>query len=1499
MDKDLFQISKHLATPLAELSVDDLETFAELHKDSDTDENVNLYMYSSLLLFESHGSTKHLEHAVGKLQRWIKVSADHQDRYRRERMLDVMSEAMQPRAVGGASKNQGAGSEPVNSKDRPLAIHPQSVRTDGLPKNEAPDPIGENEHTDLHTRIATLKDAFEQTGIMDQILEAMRLAQEATSRMLGQDPAHSLNNLFALPIPKLEARGERDKGSDDPNRLVSSAEEVLASTSPENEEYELALSRLAIALSERFLLTDSEADLDRLIEVADMLANPKGTTELSLDRLECPVVYPNARSDDSKDKRLEDLTRAIDTTAAMAIFKLRRNGAVIVRRSKELAVFMSRMIMQLQTVGNLTSTADTVDTVKGRLNQIGKAKWNDILATLLEWRFEIGHFPQDLDRAIEATEKAADVASTRGTYQGPFFCHLARLRALRFKKYESKHDLDRAIIALKVSLESTHGPSVPQIDRLSRLGKYSFWRYESTKSLDDLNVAIDALQSCSDASSSEARTQLLSDFSASAGKMENWFWKSDEIGVLVHSLDSLVPWLDEKHGDELHCLAVVLHLRYEHVKSLNDLHLAADRIREALRATMKQDQELKHFQRHCLLGKILHERSQLTHSLEDLHEAAASLEAAYLVCQTSALGPSAGYEIASELADCQGSLYEFTGDLFHIAMAIDHSISACELALTDKSEQSRALAKLGSLYAARAAKIRSIADANSGVETMQLAVSISPPGDSVTYSRKDMLAVAFAQRFWLSGSESDLNLSIQTSRDAVVGLKAELLGFAHNTLAWSLGLRFSLHESMEDINDAIESLRIASASFEKGAPERIILGGHLGVTLLMRSKKNQSSADLDEAIDRLTMVVENTPETHPMRGAFVDAFAKALLYRAKGLGKTLKEDMDKLHDLCKKESKNQHLSCQDRVSMIVRHSDLHVNQKDWKSAAGYAVHAVNQLVHGTHGTFNPQDAQELVAQFAGVPSTAASMAVKAGVKAYEALKVLEHGRGVIAGTMLQMRGDLSDLRNEHPVLADRLDSLREELEPIMAPRPPALSESLDIGSHARKMKGKENYNLDRGLGEAKLRLLLDEIRSKPGFEWFLAFPKEEHMKAAAHDGPLIVINLCPVGAEALIVQADEIRCLSLPQLSVQEVKTKTETLRRARSTSSQDDMYPILEWLWDAVCFPILEFLKFQEPCSENLNDWPHVWWIPTGRLAAFPFHAAGYHRRGAGETVIDRVISSYASSIKTMIDTRRRRPQPSVAPDSLGLLLSMPETPRHNRLPFAEQEVALLKDLWPKLGLQVTTPANELKDDVLKHLQDCQVFHFAGHGHANPTDPSKSALLLKDWETDPFTVGDLRNENLHAKQPFLAYLSACSTATVNAIALVDEAIHPISILQLAGFRHAVGTLWEVSDPHCVDVARVLYETLRDFGLTDKAVCLGLHKAVRALRDREVEVEGGEIEVKGREVEVEESEVEVEGSEVEAEENGSRKGRLKLEAPASQKKAKLGAYWIPYVHFGV
>ncbi|WP_275427319.1 CHAT domain-containing protein [Streptomyces sp. NEAU-S7GS2] len=130
---------------------------------------------------------------------------------------------------------------------------------------------------------------------------------------------------------------------------------------------------------------------------------------------------------------------------------------------------------------------------------------------------------------------------------------------------------------------------------------------------------------------------------------------------------------------------------------------------------------------------------------------------------------------------------------------------------------------------------------------------------------------------------------------------------------------------------------------------------------------------------------------------------------------------------------------------------------------------------------------------------------------------------------------------------------------------------------------------------------------------------------------------------------------------------------------------------------------------------------------------------------------------------------------------------------------------------------------------------HFACHAAHDPADPSKSLLLLHDHEYDPLTVADLAEMRLDSAK--LAYLSACRTAFMGSVELIDEAIHLTSAFQLAGFPHVIGTLWEINDEMASRVAAAFYAELgmatsRHGGLDTDGAARALHHTVRNIRDR-------------------------------------------------------------------
>jgi len=327
--------------------------------------------------------------------------------------------------------------------------------------------------------------------------------------------------------------------------------------------------------------------------------------------------------------------------------------------------------------------------------------------------------------------------------------------------------------------------------------------------------------------------------------------------------------------------------------------------------------------------------------------------------------------------------------------------------------------------------------------------------------------------------------------------------------------------------------------------------------------------------------------------------------------------------------------------------------------------------------------------------------------------------------------------------------------------------------------------------------------------------------------------------------------LKLNEMRLEDVEKKAKDLKAVRISVQT------LEWLWKVAASPILDELGIHTPPAEG-EDWVRVTWILTGALSHFPIYASGcYGEFATGETVMDRAMSSYSSSVKSLIHCRglklRRETEtepnttatcvrgvnpmddslPTPTPHGRAVIIAMSETPGgFSSLPYAATEVERVRGICSSMNLEVPEEPPRKRSDVLEEMAHCEIFHFAGHGESNPTKPSASRLLLDDWTTDPLTVADLRALNLQDNPLFFGYLSACSTSANDAAELVDEGIHLVGAFHLAGFRNIVGTLWPVSDPHCVDVARILYSTIRDRGMTDDAVCLGLHLAVRALRDR-------------------------------------------------------------------
>lgn len=223
---------------------------------------------------------------------------------------------------------------------------------------------------------------------------------------------------------------------------------------------------------------------------------------------------------------------------------------------------------------------------------------------------------------------------------------------------------------------------------------------------------------------------------------------------------------------------------------------------------------------------------------------------------------------------------------------------------------------------------------------------------------------------------------------------------------------------------------------------------------------------------------------------------------------------------------------------------------------------------------------------------AAALALHAGKTPYEALSVLERGRNIIAHLMIGMRSDISELENRHPKLASEFLAARNILDL------PAT-----VSSDAASWVSHSKVQIE---AEQKFNTILETIRSQTGFERFSDAPSLEDCLEAARSGPIIVLNMHVLRCDAILIREDGITLVELHDLMSEVDK---------EFSSSGRFLIPA-DWKWKKIASPILDKLGYSQPPVDD--NWPHVWWIPTGDFSRFPIHIAGLHFENFTDNVID-----------------------------------------------------------------------------------------------------------------------------------------------------------------------------------------------------------------------------------------------------------------------------------------
>lgn len=1118
-----------------------------------------------------------------------------------------------------------------------------------------------------------------------------------------------------------------------------------------------------------------------------------------------------------------------------------------------------RLHDRYQLTRDITDLDDSISMITkalevGVLTGDTRAVWLNSLGLALQHRFHVSGKVSHLDESIRKTEEALKMIPDRHPGRPRMSMNLAQKLVTRFSSTKEIADIDRAIQIASEVVERTPMGSLDRPKWLGYVGVALDDRFRHTKERADLNKSIAA-------------------------------FKEAAIGTPIASPD---------RPERLHNLYKGVCSRFRHTREIADINEAI-RVKREWISSVAEDlpqraQGLGDLG-YCFMNKFLQDGDTA-----NIDQAITLTKEALQIPQCTA---ATRRQNMARLSDHLSQRFSFLGDLKDINESLRIAADTLEATPIDDIQRSALHDSLGSGFLLRFRRTGEMADLEDSVRHNRESVLATSSENIHLSGRLSNLGLALAVRFERTGQLSDLSEAVGVSRETVAASMTSnpddraLFKFNLSSL---LSQRFYRSGNIQDINEAIDMARQTTAYRNSKRASRLTM---LGQLLYQKFRRTGEADDLKESIQICREALSIMPDDHNDHAVILRHLANALVDSCRYPQIEETDNADEAVRLMEEASRKTASNDPEKalllydVARCLKHRFAHT-----RSSADF--HEANRLLLAALQTENgrivirikagwdfvsasdmkkmdPQEAYSIIKtiielvplcvslgidtadkqyslkQVSGSATDAAALVLELGMDAATAVEMLETGRGIIARNLWDMRADISMLSRKDDALATRFVELRNRLDtPDSGQRLSAVTTSIP---------GTEDpFKADqRHQASSQMTSLLKEIRLLPGLERFLLAATENDLREAAAHGPIVMVNVSQSGCAALIIKPEKITALDLPGLKRRDIHIRVE--------AGDIDSISTLEWLWDVVVGPVLTALGLTETPAEG-SSWPRIWWIPTAALVLFPLHAAGYHFRRDSTTALDRVVSSYSSSVKAIISARQQRSsvENTETPPKV-VLLAMPDPPGQPYLRYATSEINEVESICSSMKLSCVRPAATQKE-VLAALDTGKIFHFAGHGSSDQENPLQSTLLLNDYRAHPLTVESLLETNLQSTRPFLAYLSACGTSRLPVGGATDESIYLTSALQLAGFRHAIGTLYNVDDAVCVHVAREIYGALRENGLSDEAVSMGLHSCLRSLRDQWVAGQDGP---------------------------GSSGRRPIFEEEADQPKP----FWIPYVHFGV
>ena len=244
-------------------------------------------------------------------------------------------------------------------------------------------------------------------------------------------------------------------------------------------------------------------------------------------------------------------------------------------------------------------------------------------------------------------------------------------------------------------------------------------------------------------------------------------------------------------------------------------------------------------------------------------------------------------------------------------------------------------------------------------------------------------------------------------------------------------------------------------------PDRSTSYNHLGDSIRLQYKNTGSVHHLDRAISMYEESVLRTPPDHLNRALHLSNLGEALELRK------LPDDLKRAFDVFETGANLSSAPPTIRILAAVRAARLVVDKTYQKASQLYKL-AVELLPMASPVSLNMLDQENVLKKFAGLASEAAAVMLDERIPPSDVLQLLELGRGIMIGGILDIRSDVLELPDD---LAQQYDNIRATLDPPM--------QTLQWGLDHHAITDRADPSC-RQEAELRLESLTEEIRRREG-----------------------------------------------------------------------------------------------------------------------------------------------------------------------------------------------------------------------------------------------------------------------------------------------------------------------------------------------------------------------------------------------------------------------------------